>query len=229
MRPIIAAFALAAAALAPAAAQAAILSFSGTFSELVPTTQFSRAGADFTVRVDTPLVVRDEDRGIRRFNATITFDGVQRASPAALIASVIPSGPNAGLNALRIGFETGGFFGTRPIGFDLIGTDLYRQVTRQRGRFQTGSFDLLSGTVSTVSGLEFRSLPILNLSSIRIGAGSLATSGGVASFAAAGASVTGTNLFANQIAVPSASTLGLLVGGLGLMGLMLGRRRRPAA
>ena len=229
MRPIIAALALAAFALPPAAAHAAIISFSGTFPEFIPTTQFSRAGAGFTVRVDTPLTVRDEDRGIRRFDASITFDGIERASSAALVASVIPSGPNAGLNALRIGFQPGGFFATRGTGFALLGVDFYRQVTPRRGRFRTGSFDLRSGTVSVFNGLQLFSNPVLNLGDLRIGAGSLATSGGFASFAVADASVPGERLFADQIAVPSASTLGLFAGGLGLMGLAFSWRRRPPA
>lgn len=212
--------------LIPAAAQAALISFSGIFPEFIPTTQFSRAGADFTVRLDTPLTVRDEDRGIRRFDASITFNGVERASEAVLVASVIGSGPNAGLNALRIGFQPGGFFDVRGTGFDLLGFDFFRQVTPRRGRFRTGTFDLRSGTVSVFTGVKSFSNPILDLSALRIGAGSLTTTSGFASFAASDSFAVLDRLFADQITVSETGSVAVLTGGLALLGLVFARRHR---
>lgn len=221
MKKLFFAFAFAASTLASAGANAAVISFGGTFSDFTPNSRFSRPGADFTVQFDTPLRILDSNRGIRQIDASVTFDGIRRASRAFFNPSVIPSGPNAGLSTFTLSFSD--FFSFSGTNFSVIGFDFFRQTTPQVGRLRQGTFDLFSGNVSATGGFGFSGAPILNLSDLQIGTSTTTFS----TFDAfAGARQFATNQVAN---VPEVGSIAILAGGFALIGLGLHSSRRRAA
>lgn len=214
----------------PVVAHAALVSFSGTFPEFIPTTQFSRAGADFTVRFDTPLLIRRVVRGIPSVNASITFDGIERTSRAIFLPDVIPSGPLAGQSAVTLSFGvSNNLFDARGTSFGVVGPEFIRQIAPQGYRLRQGTFDLWSGRVSVFTGVKSFSNPILNLSDISIGAGSLTTAAAFQPFASADAFAGSERLFANQITVSEMGSAAVLAGGFALLGLVFALRRRALA